>query len=103
MITVNLGGTCGKSNWRDKLIPLLNSDIKYINPVVDNWKYNNDVKFQKEKRISLCDVLLYVITPEQRGFSAIASVVDYSNKVPNKVVFCILYEFNGLKFTGHML
>lgn len=33
------------------------------------------------------DILLYVITPEQMGFSAIAYAVDYSNKVPHKLIF----------------
>ena len=99
---VHLGGTCANSNWRNELIPLLNSNIKYINPVVKNWKYGNNTKMEKQKRMEMCDILLYVITREQRGFSSIASIVDYSNKVPKKVIFCILYEFNGLKFEGHM-
>ena len=49
------------------------------------------------------DILLYVITPKQTGFSAIASAVDYSNKVPDKLVFCVLYEHNGMRIKGHML
>ena len=37
------------------------------------------------------------------GFSAIASAVDYSNKVPHKLIFCVLYEYNDMKMEGHML
>lgn len=87
MIKVHLGGTCGNSNWRDKLILLLNSNVKCINPVVNNWVYNDNAKKDKTKRINECDVLLYVITPQQKGFTSIASAVDYSNKFPNKLVF----------------
>ncbi len=103
MIKVHLGGTCGNSNWRDKLILLLNSNVKCINPVVTNWVYNDTVKSEKAKRINECDILLYVITPQQKGFTSIASAVDYSNKFPNKLVFCILSECNDLKFEGHLL
>ena len=84
---VNLGGTCGNSNWRELLINMLNPNIKYYNPVIKNWKYTESIKAEKQKRIQICDILLYVITPEQKGFSAIASAVDYSNKFPNKIVF----------------
>ncbi len=34
-IEIFLGGTCNNSTWREYIIPRLN--IKYFNPVVDNW------------------------------------------------------------------
>lgn len=105
MIKINLGGTCGNSNWRDVLISMLNKNIEYRNPVVkdENWKYNKSVKIKKELDMKECDYLLYVITPKQKGFSAIASAVDYSNKVPQKVIFCVLEEYENEKFEGHQL
>lgn len=103
MLTVNLGGTCGNSNWRETLIKLLNPNIKYFNPLVNKWKYTETIKKEKKERMQASDILLYVITPEQFGFSAIASAVDYSNKMPNKLVFCVLYEYNGKQMEGHML
>lgn len=105
MLKVNLGGTCADSNWRDKLIPMLSNEIKYRNPVVkaNSWRYNEKVKQDKKYQMQEFDYLLYVITPEQKGFSAIASAVDYSNKVPEKILFCILYEWNNKKFEGHQL
>ena len=63
----------------------------------------DNAKKDKTKRINECDVLLYVITPQQKGFTSIASAVDYSNKFPNKLVFCVLYKCNDLKFEGHLL
>lgn len=105
MLKVNLGGTCGNSNWRDILIPMLVKEIQYRNPVVEDgtWRYNLKVKEEKCTKMNECDYLLYVITPEQKGFSAIASAIDYSNKVPEKILFCILYEWNNKKFEGHQL
>lgn len=105
MLKINLGGTCGDSNWRDILIPMLKDEIQYINPVVENgtWIYNETIKKEKRTKMQECDYLLYVITPEQKGFSAIASAVDYSNKVPEKVVFCVLNEWYDKKFEGHQL
>ncbi len=103
MLIVNLGGTCGNSNWRESLIKLLNPNIKYFNPLVRDWKYTESTKSEKKQRMQDSDILLYVITPEQFEFSAIASAVDYSNKVPSKLVFCVLYEYNDMKMEGHML
>lgn len=103
MLTVNLGGTCNNDDWRESLIELLNPNVKYFNPVVKNWKYTELTKKEKKERMQSSDILLYVITPKQTAFSAIASAVDYSNKVPDKLVFCVLYEHNGMRIEGHML
>ena len=99
MLKINLGGTCGNSKWRNELIEKLNKKIEYRNPVVKNgtWKYNKTIKLKKENDMRECDYLVYVITPRQKGFSSIASAVDYSNKVPKKVIFCILKEYENEK------
>ena len=102
-IKINLGGTCGDSKWRDILISKLNKNIIYRNPVVDNWKYTEAIKQDKKSKMNDYDFLIYVITPKQTGFSSIASAVDYSNKVPEKIIFCVLYEFENEKFEGHKL
>lgn len=87
MKEVFLGGTCAQgTNWRDKLIPML--EIDYFNPVVDDW---NDEAYQKElRKRKTCDVILYVITPLMEGVYSIAEVIDDSNKRPEKTVFCVL-------------
>ena len=53
-------------------------------------------ELKKENDMKECDYLVYVITPKQKGFSSIASAVDYSNKVPKKVIFCILKEYEKI-------
>ena len=52
-----LGGTCRKSKWRDKLIPLLTMD--YFDPRVRDWTPECVVNENKEK--DLCDIILYVM------------------------------------------
>lgn len=85
---VFLGGTCGKSTWRDDLIPKL--EIQYFNPVVSDW---NEAAQQEEiKQRKTCEFVLYVITKEMEGVYSIAEVVDDSNKRPEKTVFCYLDE-----------
>ena len=83
-----LGGTCGKSNWRDDLIPLL--DIEYFNPIVDDWDEAAQAEELKQRKD--CDYCLYVITKDMEGVYSIAEVVDDSNKQPNKTIFCYLED-----------
>ena len=83
---VFLGGTCNESQWREKLIPLL--QISYFNPVVPDW---TDEAYQEElKQREICDYRLYVITPKMTGVYSIAEVVDDSNKRPEKTIFAFI-------------
>jgi hypothetical protein len=83
---VFLGGTCGESKWREKLI--LKLEIDYFNPVVENW--TEACMAEEIKQRKNCDYVLYVITPNMEGVYSIAEVVDDSNKRPEKTVFCFL-------------
>ena len=83
---VFLGGTCNGSQWREKLITML--EVGYFNPVVADWDeeaYKNELRERED-----CDFCLYVITPRMTGVYAIAEVVDDSNKRPEKTLFCFL-------------
>lgn len=95
MKKVYLGGTVGKSKWRDELIKKLN--IEYFNPVVEEWDEQAMERELYERQN--CDYLLYVITPQMEGVYAIAEVVDDSNKKPEKTLFCFLN--NSEEFTPH--
>ena len=93
---VFLGGTANKSTWREKLIPLLDTTkISYFNPVITGreWTLADQAKETVEKQT--CDFMLYVITKEMLGFYSIAEVVNDSNKIPNKTIFCYLEEGFG--------
>ena len=87
-----LGGTVGKSNWRNQLIPLLQKEnLSYFNPVVEDW---NEEAQEKENQVkkSPNTIELYVITKEIKGVYSIAEAVDASNKKPTKTIFLILRE-----------
>lgn len=88
MSKVFLGGTCGNSPWRERLISMLNID--YFNPVVRDW--TSECQEEELRQRELCDYCLYTITPSMRGVYSIAEVIDDSNKRPEKTVFCVLAE-----------
>lgn len=83
---VFLGGTCNKSTWRNKLIPLLECD--YFNPVVEEWNdncYENEVREKNESKFHL-----FLITPLIEGYLSIAEVVEstlYSKDVTTVFMF----------------
>lgn len=91
-----LGGTCNNSTWRNDLIKLIEEKMEYFNPVVDNWTEECFKKEMREKE--KCDYLLFTITPLMTGVYSIAEVVDYSNKKPEKVLFCVLEKDGDKEF-----
>lgn len=100
MRKVFLGGTCNESPWRDILIKQL--EIDYFNPVVPDWTI--DCMKEEIRQRELCDYGLYVITPKMTGVYSIAEVIDDSNKVPQKTIFCLLtYEQDGSTWTPGQL
>jgi len=85
---VFLGGTCAGSNWRNRLIGML--DKSYFNPVVDDWTPECQAEEIRQREIS--NYCLYVLTPNLEGFFSIAEVIDDSNKRPEKTIFCVLEQ-----------
>ena len=75
-----LGGTCAQTDWREKLIPLLNID--FFNPVVEDWtpEFQQEEIIEKEYR---CNIHLYYITSKMQGVFSIAEAVDSSHKSAN--------------------
>jgi len=88
-LTLFLGGTVGKSKWRDDLIPLLEHEkLEYFNPVVDDWDESAREKEYIVKN-SPTTVEAYVITKDMKGVFSIAEAVDASNKKPDQTIFMI--------------
>ena len=92
---VFLGGTCNESDWREKIIPML--EIDYFNPVVDNW--TEDCMAEEIRQREQCDYCLYTITPKMTGVYSIAEVVDDSNKRPKKTILVLLNRDAPYVFT----
>ena len=88
MSKVFLGGTCNSSRWRDNLIELLDKNVQYFNPVVENWTEVCRLKEIEEREKA--SVLLYVISPLMTGVYSIAEVASDSVKHPEKTIFCVL-------------
>jgi len=94
---VFLGGTCGKSIWRDELIQML--CIDYFNPQLPEGTWNDAAYEEELKQRKECDYCLYVITSEEDNIYSVAEVVDDSNKRPEKTIFCFLgFEIGSHKF-----
>lgn len=87
MNKVFLGGTCGKTSWRDELIKLLKID--YFNPIVDDWT-NDCIKEEDRQKADLCNIHLYVITSEMRGVYSIAEAVQSSNTANKITIFHVI-------------
>lgn len=93
-----LGGTCCETTWRDELIPYLEkANIEYFNPVVKDWTPECQA-IEEEEKNHICDVHLYVITPEMQGTYSIAEIIHsahlanmYGTSV-NYVVFTVLED-----------
>lgn len=91
---VFLGGTCNESDWREKIIPMLNID--FFNPVVEDW--TPECMTEEIKQRKSCEIVLYVITPKMTGVYSIAEVIDDSNKRPERTIFVRLREDEKKRF-----
>jgi len=99
MKKVFLGGTCNGSSWRDEIITLLRErEIKWFNPVVEDWTEACRAQEIKERE-KICNFVLYTITPKMTGVYSIAEVVDDSNKRPDKTILVLLRNDEGLYFS----
>lgn len=95
MDKVFLGGTCAGTTWRNELEPELDKlSIRYFNPVVEDWTPECQAVEENEKN-RLCNVHLYVITPEMQGVYSIAEIIHsahlanmYGTSV-DKVIFLV--------------
>ena len=92
---VFMGGTCNESDWRNRIIPML--EVGFFNPVVDDW--TPDCMAEELRQREECDVCLYVITPKMTGVYSVAEVIDDSNKRPARTVFVRLRDDGDEKFT----
>lgn len=86
-----LGGTCNESTWREELIKLLHHNIKFFNPVVEDWTpacQKREIKEKEEK----CNTHLYVITNKMTGVFSIAEVVDSVHNKNKRTILLVMPE-----------
>lgn len=93
MKKIFLGGSVIGTNplygWRGKLIPML--QIDYYNPIVKIWD-KKAIEEEYRQKNDICDLGLFVITPDIEGYFSIAEAVDFSNKKPGGAIFCVINE-----------
>jgi len=87
MSKVFLGGTCGKSTWREQLIPFLKID--YFNPVVDDWT-EEMIEIEEDEKQNKCDIHLYVITKDMEGVYSIAEAVESCFNPDKTTIFFVI-------------
>lgn len=96
---VFLGGTINGSTWRDRFIPLLK--VSYFNPVVEGWTIED--REREEQAKAAAKVLLFVITPRQKGFYAVveAAVAAAQYNAHKKVVLVFEGSDEGVSWEAH--
>ena len=96
---VFLGGSCGDTTWRNKLIPKLESvGVKYFNPVVEDW--NEEAQKAEEYAINYSDTILMLISPRTSSTYSLYELAKYTN-TNRKVIFTYLDEDEDKSFTTH--
>ena len=97
-LSIFLGGTCGSSTWRNKLIPMLNEHCDAFNPVVENWTPECQALEDEHKKND--DINLFVITPETNAPYSLFEIGCEATKHPKRTVVCFLDNENGTTFEG---
>lgn len=96
---VFLGGSCGDTTWRNKLIPKLESvGVKYFNPVVEDW--NEEAQKAEDDAIKHSDTILFLISPRTSSTYSLYELAKYTN-TNRKVIFTYLDEDQDISFTTH--
>lgn len=94
-----LGGSCGDTTWRNKLIPKLESvGVKYFNPVVEDW--NEEAQKAEDDAIKHSDTILVLISPRTSSTYSLYELAKYTN-TNRKVIFTYLDEDQDISFTTH--
>lgn len=94
-----LGGSCGDTTWREKLIPKLESvGLKYFNPVVEDW--NEEAQKAEEYAINYSDTILMLISPRTSSIYSLYELAKYTS-TNRKVIFTYLDEDEDKSFTTH--
>lgn len=87
---VFLGGTCGNSTWRKDLIPMLNEDVPYFDPQVDNWTSADAEREDACKPVAKFNI--FVITGDALGTYSGWEIHEEATKAPEKLIFCTVGE-----------
>ena len=92
MSKIFLGGTCNNSDWRDRLIPILeNNDINYFNPIVEDWT-SECIEIEENEKDNVCDIHLFLITSEMTGVYSVAEMMASATQSDKKTIFVVISD-----------
>lgn len=87
-MNIFLGGT-RTSDWRGDFKKFLEQlDIQYVDPVVEDW--TPDCALLEEKKKKECSHILFVITPNMKGFYSIWEMSAIAHTNPEKLIVCFV-------------
>ena len=98
-LTIFLGGSCGSSTWRNKLIPMLNDNIDAFNPIVEDW--TPECQEIEDYHKANDDINLFVITPETKSTYSLFEIGVEATKNSKRTVVCFLDNENGAEYDNH--
>lgn len=82
--TIFLGGTCSGTNWRNYL---KSKKYNFYNPLEKNWNEKTFLEEVSQRKTAVYN--LYVFTKDIKGYYSIASLIDDTNKCPDKTLLFI--------------
>lgn len=101
-MNVFLDGTENGSNWRERLIPRLETlNIGYFDPTVEIRSKRTYQEELEQKNQS--EFHIYVITPKMDDFENISELIEDSNKYPAKTIFSFLEKDAEDSFNDHQV
>jgi len=101
-MNVFLDGTENGSDWRQRLIPELESlHIGYFDPTVEVRSKRTYQEELEQKNQS--EFHIYVITPKMDDFENISELIEDSNKYPSKTIFSFLEKDCEVSFNDHQI
>lgn len=93
-----LGGTCGTSTWRQKLIPMLHEEVPFFNPQVDDWTPEDAAREDACKPVAGLNV--FVITGDALGTYSGWEIHEEACRAPEKLVFAAIGELPANQVKG---
>lgn len=95
-----LGGPCGKTTWRENVIPVLEQNgIDFFNPQKKEGGWSEEARAIERKEKEECEIFLALITPDGVGSTfSYFEIADMAHKVKDMqkagIVFLAMGEFD---------
>lgn len=91
-----LGGTCGNSTWRARLIPMLNSNVDFFNPQLapGAWTPEDSIREDACKKVARYNV--FGITGDASSTYSFFEIAEELYNHPERVIFVPLGDLSQI-------